>query len=113
MVCNSACDITARVTPIELRATLCGSASRRSDRFTRDQALTLGALARQFACATNGFSLLASLLLGRLLVVTAKLHFPEDAFPLHLLLQGFEGLVDVIVADENLHALYPVFEVAR
>ncbi len=88
-------------------------ACRRSDRLARNQTFALSALAGELACATNGLCLLTGLLFGRLLVMPAKLHFPEDAFPLHLLLQGLEGLVDVIVADENLHALYPMFEVAR
>ncbi len=30
------------------------------------------------------------------------LHFTEAAFALHLLLQGFQRLIDVVVADENL-----------
>ncbi len=31
------------------------------------------------------------------------LHFTEAALALHLLLQGFERLVDVVVANENLN----------
>jgi len=31
------------------------------------------------------------------------LHFTEAAFALHLLLQGFERLIDVIIANENLY----------
>ncbi len=31
------------------------------------------------------------------------LHFAERAFALHLLLQRLQGLVDVVVADENLN----------
>ena len=34
------------------------------------------------------------------------LHFAERAFALHLLLQRLEGLVDVVVADENLNQSY-------
>jgi len=33
----------------------------------------------------------------------AQLHLAEDAFALHLLLQRPEGLVDIVVTDENLH----------
>jgi len=36
----------------------------------------------------------------------AELHLAEDAFALHLLLQRPEGLVDIVVADENLHAVF-------
>ncbi len=31
------------------------------------------------------------------------LHFTEAAFTLHLLFQGFERLIDVIIANENLY----------
>src|SRR3546814_8640535 len=48
---------------------------------------------------------LARLLLGRLLVVAAQLHLTEDTLALHLLLQGAQGLVDVVVANGNLHGL--------
>jgi hypothetical protein len=34
----------------------------------------------------------------------AELHLAEDAFALHLSLQRLEGLLDIVVADENLHA---------
>jgi hypothetical protein len=34
----------------------------------------------------------------------AELHLAEYALALHLLLQHPEGLVDIVVADENLHA---------
>jgi hypothetical protein len=33
----------------------------------------------------------------------AEFHLAEEAFTLHLLLQYFEGLVDIVVSDENLH----------
>ena len=36
----------------------------------------------------------------------AKLHLAEDAFALHLLLQHLEGLVDIVVTYENLHAVF-------
>jgi len=36
--------------------------------------------------------------------MAAKLHFAENALALHLLLERLEGLVDVVVADENLQA---------
>jgi len=36
--------------------------------------------------------------------MTAKLHLAEDALALHLLLERLEGLVDIVIADENLHA---------
>src|SRR5262245_25986967 len=65
----------------------------------------LRALASQLPGAADGFGLLARSLFGGLLVVIAELHLPEDAFPLHLLLQGLQRLIDVVIADVNLHAL--------
>jgi hypothetical protein len=38
--------------------------------------------------------------------VAAQLHFAEHPLALHLLLQHFEGLIDVVVSDENLHAAF-------
>ncbi|AQZ53155.1 hypothetical protein Mame_03854 [Martelella mediterranea DSM 17316] len=39
--------------------------------------------------------------------MVAHLHFAEDAFALHFLLQSAEGLVNIVVADKYLH-VYPV-----
>lgn len=61
--------------------------------------LTLQALACQLANTTNGFSLFTSALLGRLLVEITHLHFTEDTFALHLLLQSAKRLIDVVIAD--------------
>ncbi len=46
---------------------------------------------------------LAFAALGGLLEMAAAFHFPEDTLALHLLLQGAEGLVNVVVAYVNLH----------
>jgi hypothetical protein len=35
--------------------------------------------------------------------VTAHLHFTEDAFALHLLLEGAERLINIVIANEYLH----------
>jgi len=35
----------------------------------------------------------------------AELHLAEDTFALHLLFQCLEGLVDIVVTDENLHVV--------
>jgi hypothetical protein len=35
----------------------------------------------------------------------AELHLAEDTFALHLLFQRLEGLVDIVVSDENLHVV--------
>ena len=39
--------------------------------------------------------------------MVAKLHLAKKALALHLSLQRFEGLVDIVIADENLHANIP------
>jgi hypothetical protein len=35
--------------------------------------------------------------------MAAKLHLAENALALHLLFERLEGLVDIVVANENLH----------
>ena len=69
----------------------------------RQQAFALQLLASQLARAAHGFGLFTGLLLGGLFVVSAELHLAENSLALHLLLQRLQGLVDVIVADENLN----------
>jgi hypothetical protein len=38
--------------------------------------------------------------------MAAKLHLAKDALALHLLLQDLKGLVDIVVAYENLHSVF-------
>jgi hypothetical protein len=73
----------------------------------RQKTFALCALARQLARTTNGFRLLAGLLLGRLFIMAAKFHLAKDAFALHFLLQRLERLIDIVVANQNLHAFFP------
>jgi hypothetical protein len=63
----------------------------------------LRALARELARTADGLRFLAGALLGGFFVVTAQLHFAEDALALHFLLERLEGLIDIVVANENLH----------
>ena len=72
-------------------------------RRTRQQAFALRALARQLAGAAHGFGAFTRTLFRRLLVVVTALHFAESAFPLHLLFERLQRLVDVVIADENLY----------
>ena len=67
------------------------------------QAFALGALAGQFACAADSFSSFARTLFGRLFKIRPALHFAESAFPLHLLLECLQRLIDVVFTDENLN----------
>jgi hypothetical protein len=43
---------------------------------------------------------------ARRIVVIAELHLAKDAFTLHLFLERFERLVDIVVTNENLHACF-------
>ena len=66
-----------------------GFGSSSKDRRRRlDEALALGALPSKFASAAHSFGLLARLLFRRLLEIGARFHFTEQAFALHLFLQG-------------------------
>jgi hypothetical protein len=38
--------------------------------------------------------------------MAAKLHLAENPLALHLLLERLEGLIDIVIADENLHASF-------
>jgi hypothetical protein len=71
----------------------------------RQEAFTLGALASQFPRTADGFSFLARFPFGRLLEMVAALHLPEETFALHLLLERFQRLIDVVIADHDLNYL--------
>src|SRR5262245_9247412 len=66
-------------------------------------AFALQALAQQLPVTPHSFRLLPRLALRGLLVVPAHLHFAENALALHLFLQRAQGLVDIVVTDEDLH----------
>jgi hypothetical protein len=42
--------------------------------------------------------------------MAAKLHLAENALTLHLLLERLEGLIDVVVANENLQRIFLLAE---
>src|SRR5215831_17206769 len=90
----------ARATAARTRAGTPG----RDLRLAGEEAFALGALAGQFAGPADRFRLFPRFLGGGLFVVSAELHLAENALALHLLLERLEGLVDIVVADENLHA---------
>ena len=60
-------------------------------------------LRAKFARAADRFSLLSGFLLRRFLEMLLELHFTEYAFALKLFLQNPKGLINVVVADTNLH----------
>ena len=45
--------------------------------------------------------------------MVAELHFTEDAFTLHLLFQNFQGLINIVVTNDDLQADTSVFWVFR
>src|ERR1700730_6486983 len=67
------------------------------------KSLALGAVARELARTADRFRFLAGALLGGLFVMAAQLHLAENDLALHFLLERLEGLIDVVVANENLH----------
>lgn len=71
----------------------------------RKQTFTLGALAGQLARTAHGLGFLAGLALRGLLEVVTTLHFAEETFALHLLLERLQRLIDVVIADNDLNYL--------
>jgi hypothetical protein len=53
----------------------------------------------------DGLGSLAVLSLGRFFVGLAPLHLTEHTLALHLLLENLEGLIDIVVANEDLQML--------
>ncbi len=74
------------------------------DSLSLEQAFALGALAGQFARAADRLGLFAGPAFRWLLVKISQLHFAKHAFALHLLLQRAKRLVDIVVANQNLHS---------
>jgi hypothetical protein len=77
------------------------------------EAFALQALALHLAGAADSLGRLAGAALRRLLVMPAQLHLAENTFPLHLLLERFERLIDVVVTNQNLHLAAFSFRYAR
>jgi hypothetical protein len=71
----------------------------------RLEAFAFQALALQLAGAAHGLGGFAGLALGRLFEVPAQLHLTENALALHLLLERLQGLIDIVVANENVNYL--------
>src|SRR3546814_14615766 len=65
--------------------------------------VALHPLALHLAGTADGGGVLAGTLFAGLLVMTAQLHFAIHALTLQLLLERAKGLVDIIVANDDLH----------
>jgi len=74
-----------------------------------EQTFALCFLACQLALAADRFSFLACFFLGRFLEMLPKLHFAKNTLTLELFLQGAERLIDVVVANTNLHVVFTTF----
>src|SRR3954451_4226744 len=70
------------------------------------RAFALGALALELAGAADCCGALTRPLFRRLLVMTAQLHLAVDALALQLFLERAQRLLDIIVANDDLHK-YP------
>jgi hypothetical protein len=69
------------------------------------KAFTLQFLARKLAGAAHGLGLFAGSLFRWLFEMIPELHLTEHTLALHLFLEGFKRLIDVVVANENLQAV--------
>ena len=69
----------------------------------------LSPFARQFASAANSFSFFAGFLFRRFFIKIPHFHFAEYAFALEFLFQRLQGLINIVIADEYLHASIPKF----
>jgi hypothetical protein len=65
-------------------------------------AFALSELARSLAGAADSFSLFAGTFFRRLFESPAGFHLTENAFALKLLLQDAEGLINIVITDEDL-----------
>ncbi len=74
-----------------------------SPRAGLEQAFALGPLACKLARPANSLSFLTRLLFRGLLKKCPRLHFAEQAFALHFLLQRAQRLLDIIVANGDLN----------
>jgi len=65
------------------------------------QTFALSELPRGLFSPANALTLLPHSFLGRLFIGSSPLDFTEEPFALELLFQDPEGLIDVVVANEN------------
>lgn len=65
---------------------------------------------RQFAGTADCFSFLSCLFFRRFFEVLLQLHLLENTFALKLLFQNSECLIDVVVANTDLHLVFSTFE---
>jgi len=74
------------------------------------QSFALGLFARDLSGAANRLGPFAGTSFAGFLEMLPKLHFAEDAFTLHLLFQGSERLINIVVANADLHVAVTTFQ---
>jgi len=73
------------------------------------QTFALGFFACEFAGAADGLGFFARFLLGGFLEMLPKLHFAEYALTLQFLFQSAKRLIDIVVANTDLHVVVTTF----
>ncbi len=63
--------------------------------------------ARQFSRPANGLAGLTRPLFRRLFISAAAFHFAEKTFALQFLFQDPQGLIDIVVSNENFQGISP------
>ena len=74
------------------------------------RAVTLLPLTLELARTANRRSFLTRTFFGRLFIMPAQFHFAIDAFALQLFLKRAQGLINIVVANHDLH-LYHHFQI--
>ena len=75
----------------------------------RLEAFAFDPFAFQLTGTANSFGLFTGTAFRRLFIRATELHFTEDTFTLHFLFQDFKGLIDIVVANGNLHVCYSLY----
>jgi hypothetical protein len=95
----------ALTTTTAARAALATGTTACGGRFAGEKTFALQLLARELAGATHRLGLLTGSFLGWLFEMAAELHLAENALALQFLLERLEGLINIVVANENLQAV--------
>jgi hypothetical protein len=78
-------------------------------RYYSEHPFALRFFTRQLAGTADGLGLLARFFLGRLFEMLLKLHFTKYALALELFLERTKRLIDIVVANTDLHVVVTTF----
>jgi hypothetical protein len=90
---------------VSTRTATAASCATRHGGLARQEAFALEFFASKLTSTADRLRFLAGSLLRRFFKVTAELHLAENALALQFFLKRLEGLVNVVVANENLQAV--------